>query len=147
MNVEEITGIPGGSGHLVELSRSACDALLKRHAVGRVGFCGGAGPVILPVNYRLYNDQIVFRTSPSGTLSELCRRTPVAFEIDGIDEAAVSGWDVLGRGFAESVRLEFPLTQLWRSGPAPWAAGTRNVFIAITLSSVTGRYVRGPFAD
>ena len=88
----------------------------------------------------------MFRTSPYGMLSELRRRTAVAFEVDGIDEPTETGWDVLGRGFAEAVTGDYPLTQLWRSGPSPWAAGTRNLFIAITLTSLTGRIVRGPFA-
>ena len=138
---------PTGSSHLRDLPRSACEELLGQHIVGRVAFCGAAGPVILPVNYRLHNEQVVFRTSPYGTLSELRRRTPVAFEIDGIDESAATGWDVLGCGFAEAVTGDHTLSQLWRTGPIPWAAGTRSLFIAITLTSLSGRTVRGAFAD
>lgn len=148
MNADQPTGAgESGSSHLVDLSRSACEELLSQHVVGRVGFCGAAGPLILPVNYRIYNDQIVFRTSPYGMLSELRQRTPVAFEVDGIDESAERGWDVLGRGFAEGVTMDYPLTQLWQKGPIPWASGVRNLFIAITLESLTGRVVRGPFVD
>jgi len=140
------TRAPGPS-HLRDLSRAACEQLLSEHVVGRVGFCGAAGPVIVPVNYRLYDEQVVFRTSPYGMLSELRRRTPVAFEVDGIDEPAETGWDVLGCGFAEAVTGDYPLSQLWRTGPTPWAAGTRSLFIAITLTTLSGRSVRGPFAD
>jgi len=148
VNVDEKPGeTPRNSSHLQELTRSECEDLLGEHVVGRVGFCGAAGPVILPVNYRLCAGQVVFRTSPYGMLSELRRRTPVAFEIDGVDELAETGWDVLGRGFAEAVTLDHPLTQLWRSGPVPWAKGTRNLFVAITLTSLTGRVVRAAFAD
>ena len=148
MNVEELAGEhPGGSSHLRELTWAECEKLLQQHVVGRVGFCGAAGPLIVPVNYRFYTGQVVFRTSPYGMLSELMRRTPVAFEIDGIDEPAETGWDVLGRGFAEAVTLDHHLTQLWSSGPVPWAKGTRNLFIAITLTTLTGRVIRGAFAD
>lgn len=148
MNDDELTGEqPRGSSHLKELTRSECENLLQQHVVGRVGFCGAAGPLILPVNYRMYAGQVVFRTSPYGMLSELQQRTLVAFEIDGIDEKAETGWDVLGRGFAEAVTLDYALTQLWRDSPEPFAMGTRNLFVAITLSSLTGRVVRGAFAD
>ena len=148
MNDEDLAGTsPPGPSHLRDLSRSACEELLRQHIVGRVAFCGAAGPVILPVNYRLYNEQVVFRTSPYGTLSELRRRTRTAFEIDDIDESAGAGWDVLGCGFAEAVTGDHPLNQLWRTGPIPWAAGTRSLFIAITLTSLSGRTVRTPFAD
>ena len=147
MNDAEHGGLPRGSSHFRELTRSECEELLQEHVVGRVGFCGAAGPLILPVNYRVHTGQVVFRTSAYGMLAELRRRTPVAFEIDGIDEPAETGWDVLGRGTAEGVTHDRLLTELWGSGPIPWAKGTRNMFIAITLTSLTGRVIRGPFAD
>ena len=147
MNVDDSGGSPRGSSHFRELTRSECEERLQEHVVGRVGFCGAAGPLILPVNYRIHTGQVVFRTSAYGPLAELRRRTPVAFEIDGIDEPAETGWDVLGRGTAEAVMHDHLLTELWGSGPIPWAKGTRNMFIAITLTSLTGRVIRGPFAD
>ena len=147
MNDAEHGGLPRGSSHFRELTRSECEERLQEHVVGRVGFCGAAGPLILPVNYRIHTGQVVFRTSAYGMLAELRRRTPVAFEIDGIDESAETGWDVLGRGTAEGVMHDHLLTELWGSGPIPWAQGTRNMFIAITLTSLTGRVIRGPFAD
>jgi len=147
MNDAEDGGLPRGSSHFRELTRAECEERLQEHVVGRVGFCGAAGPLILPVNYRVHTGQVVFRTSAYGMLAELRRRTPVAFEIDGIDEPAETGWDVLGRGTAEAVMHDHVLTELWGSGPIPWAKGTRNLFIAITLTSLTGRVIRGPFAD
>ncbi|GAA3711245.1 hypothetical protein GCM10022204_32490 [Microlunatus aurantiacus] len=138
---------PTGAAHLEELPTPVCRRLLGEHVAGRVGFAERGGPVILPVNYRPYGDGVVFRTSPTGVLSQLRRRTAVAFEVDGIDEAGQSGWSVLGRGFAEVVTRDHQLTQLWQSGPTPWAQGTRNLFIAVTFESLTGRRVRGPWAD
>ena len=34
-------------------------------------FCGAAGSLILPVNYRVHTGQVVFRTSAYGMLAEL----------------------------------------------------------------------------
>lgn len=147
MTTEQPTPIQRSSSHLVDLSRSECEERLGQHVVGRVGFCGAAGPVIVPVNYRMANGQVVFRTSPYGMLAPLQRRTAVAFEVDGIDESAATGWDVLARGFAEAVTNDHSLAQLWQSGPVPWARGVRNLFIAITVEELTGRMVRGPFVD
>lgn len=135
------------SGHLVEIPRARCEELLRQRSVGRVGFTSAAGPHILPVSYRIDNDTVVFRTSPHGALSVLARRTPVAFEIDDIDEAGGTAWNVLVQGFSEAVTRDSSLAQLWRDGPVPWASGVRNMFIAITIESVTGRMVRGPFVD
>lgn len=138
---------PRSASHLRELTPSECEKLLQEHQVGRVAFCGGAGPLILPVNYRVHTGQVVFRTSAYGPLAELRRRTPVAFEIDGISQREEAGWDVLARGTAEAVTQDHVLAELWGSGPIPWAKGTRNLFIAITVTSLTGRVLRGPFAD
>ena len=133
--------------HLMEIPRARCEELLRQHTVGRVGFTSAAGPHVLPVTYRISNDTVGFRTSPHGVFSVLARRTPVAFEIDDIDETGGTGWNVLVQGFSEAVTRDFSLTQLWRDGPVPWASGVRNLFVAITLESVTGRMVRGPFVD
>jgi nitroimidazol reductase NimA-like FMN-containing flavoprotein (pyridoxamine 5'-phosphate oxidase superfamily) len=136
-----------GSPHLEELTPATCRQLLAEHTVGRVGFHSAGGSVIIPVNYQMVNDDVVFRTSPAGTLAELRRRTSVAFEVDDIDEVGHRGWSVLVRGYAEVVTNDHQLTQLWQTGPVPWASGTRNLFVAIRAEAVTGRRIRGPSTD
>ena len=42
---------------------------------------------------------------------------------------------------------QYTLSTLWKEGPVPWASGTRNLFIAITPESITGRAVRAPSPD
>ena len=135
------------TSHLAELSRSECEKLLAEHSVGRVGITAPTGPQILPVTYAYYAKTIVFRTSPHGVLSSLERHTRVAFEIDDIDEEREAGWSVLVMGSAEKVTQQYTVSTLWKEGPVPWASGTRNLFIAITPDSITGRAVRAPFAD
>lgn len=135
------------SSHFEALPEVRCKELLAQHTAGRIGWNAADGPHILPVTYAYYNSQIVFRTSPHGVLSALERRTPVAFEIDEIDEAACAGWNVLVRGSAEAVTHRYELASLWREGPVPWAQGVRTVFIAITPRTIAGRAVRGPFTD
>src|SRR6476661_276070 len=68
-----------------ELTSATCRQLLAEHTVGRVGFHSAGGSVIIPVNYQMVNDAVVFRTSPAGVLAQLRRRTSVAFEVDDID--------------------------------------------------------------
>ena len=135
------------TSHFAELSRSECEKLLATHSVGRVGLNAPVGPQILPVTYAYDARTIVFRTSPYGVLSSLERHTRVAFEMDDIDDERQSGWSVLVTGSAERVTQQYTLTTLWKEGPVPWASGTRNLFIAITPESITGRTVRPPFAD
>ena len=72
----------------------------------------------------------------------------MAFEIDDIDTEHGTGWSVLVRGTARGVVEARHLERLWSSeATVPWAAGTRNLFIAITPRTVTGRIVRGPWSS
>lgn len=145
--MSEVTEESRSTSNFAELSRSECERLLAEHTVGRVGLSAPSGPQILPVTYAYYGKTVVFRTSPYGVLSSLERHTRVAFEIDDIDEERHSGWSVLVLGSAERVTQQYTLSTLWKEGPVPWASGTRNLFIAITPDSITGRSVRAPFAD
>jgi uncharacterized protein len=145
--MSEVTEKSRLTSNFAELSRSECEKLLAEHSVGRVGLTAPNGPQILPVTYAYHGKTVVFRTSPYGVLSTLERHTRVAFEIDDIDEERESGWSVLVLGSAERVTEQYTLSTLWKEGPVPWASGTRNLFIAITPDSITGRSVRAPFAD
>jgi len=110
--------------------------------VGRVAWNAPDGPQLLPVNYAYYNKTIVFRTMSEGVMSQLVRRTNVAFEIDGVDEETRTGWSVVVRGTAERVSQEYDLVELWtKTGPVPWAAGLRTLHIAITPRTISGREV------
>jgi uncharacterized protein len=145
--ISAVAGQDRLTSNFVELSRPECEKLLAEHSVGRVALNAPAGPQILPVTYGFYANTIVFRTSPYGVLSSLERHTRVAFEIDNIDENQQSGWSVLVQGSAERVTQQYTLSTLWKEGPVPWASGTRNLFIAITPESITGRAVRALSAD
>jgi nitroimidazol reductase NimA-like FMN-containing flavoprotein (pyridoxamine 5'-phosphate oxidase superfamily) len=143
----EVTEKSRPRSNFAELSLSECEKLLAEHSVGRVGLSAPTGPQILPVTYAYYGKTVVFRTSPYGVLSSLERHTRVAFEIDDIDEERKSGWSVLVLGSAERVTQQYTLSTLWKEGPVPWASGTRNLFIAITPDSITGRSVGAPLAE
>lgn len=132
---------------LHELSAARCQELLAGHTAGRVAWNAPDGPQVLPVNYALYAGDVVFRTSPYGALSQLRQRTNVAFEIDDIDEEHGTGWSVLVLGSAKAVAHNDDLVRLWSSDVVvPWASGTRNLFIAISPRTVTGRIVRAPWS-
>ena len=125
-----------------EIPREECERLLGQHTVGRVAWNAPDGPQLLPVNYAYYNKTVVFRTMAYGVMSQLARRTNVAFEIDGVDEDARTGWSVQVRGTAERVMQAYDLVELWtKTGPVPWAAGERTLHIAITPRTLAGREI------
>jgi uncharacterized protein len=136
------------TSHFVELTETDCRHKLASRTTGRVGWTFGSAQYVLPVTYALYTDRVVFRTSPYGVLAQLAQPTNVAFEIDEIDERSGRGWSVLLQGRTEAVVLTFDLATLWADpGLVPWAPGTRNLFIAVTPHTISGRSVQAPFAD
>jgi hypothetical protein len=138
-----------GTAHSREIARERCEELLAGHTTGRVAWSAPEGPELLPVTYAWDNNTVVFRTSPYGVLSQLAQgRCKVAFEIDDIDQENGIGWSVLVRGTSSAIVQPYDLVKLWSMDTiVPWAPGTRNVFIAITPRTISGRSVKAPFAD
>ena len=119
-----------------------CRELLAAKSVGRVAFNGPDGPQVLPVNYVVHRRSIFFRTAAGSALGNAMRNTPVAFEIDDIDEFLQSGWSVVAVGEADLVDDPDLLVELWGDqGPKPWAIGLRTQFVRITPTRLTGRRV------
>jgi uncharacterized protein len=126
-----------------ELTRERCLELLAESTVGRVAWTAPDGPQVLPVSYAYSAGEIVFRTSPAGVLAQLARRQRVAFEIDEIDLSGRTAWSVQVRGSAQSLVGSQRVLDLWRNDTVvPWAGGSRTLFIAISPTAITGRYLR-----
>ncbi len=65
------------------LNREECLRLLRHATLGRVAITSGALPQVLPVNFRLFGDRIVFRTGLGTKLDAATSNNVVAFEVDG----------------------------------------------------------------
>lgn len=124
----------------IELSLSEAEALLRAGVVGRVAVSTPQGPHILPVNYSVVGDSVIIRTSPHSLLASRGHGTTVAIETDVFDHERQRGWSVLVRGHCEVVNDPALLQTIQRTWPPrPWAAGQRNVHMAVRLDEVTGR--------
>jgi nitroimidazol reductase NimA-like FMN-containing flavoprotein (pyridoxamine 5'-phosphate oxidase superfamily) len=129
-------------GELVRLSRDTSLELLTHRSVGRLAYVARAGtPDIVPVNYRLFQGDILIRSGPGPKLQAAERRDLVAFEVDDLDESTATGWSVVVVGrlrrLRETERLRLPASVL----PAPWASGRRDTVVGLTPVRVTGRRV------
>ena len=95
-----VTAEADGSPTLEELTRDECLRLVATLPVGRIAVNAATGPPhVLPVNYVLDGDVIVFRTDPGTKLSVL-RRRPVTFQTDLVDPVHRTGWSVSIKGWA-----------------------------------------------
>ena len=124
---------------LIELDRAECLRLLAEAAIGRVVFTESALPAAQPVNYLLDDEEVVFRTANGSKLAAATRHHVVAFQVDRIDEAARTGWSVLGVGEAYEVVDPARLAELADRLPPPWVPGQGAHTISIPLQRLTGR--------
>ena len=128
----------------VELTYEECLELLHGGLVGRVAICTPVGPRIVPLNYALYDDAIVFRTTPYSELGTYGWNTDVAFEIDHLDYEKHQGWSVLAIGRAELIDDPDEVQDI-RAGwdPTPWAGGRRHLYLRLRWRDLTGRRIGG----
>lgn len=131
-----------------EIGEAECRQLIAAGGVGRIAYSSRRfGLVVTPVNYRLHDGAIVFRTTEHGPLDEDLRTGiadadyKVSFEIDDIDLAGRQGWSVLIQGPAHHItgpeRAEDRLPEI-----DTWPPGEREMFIRIVPTRITGRRIR-----
>ncbi|WP_412538488.1 pyridoxamine 5'-phosphate oxidase family protein [Longispora sp. K20-0274] len=135
-------GLPAPGAHLITLSFAECVELVAPGGIGRVGFSTQDGPMILPVNFGLAPEGIVFRTTTTSPLAAVSGQV-VAFEVDGVDEALSEGWSVVVVGPARVVTgaVETLLLAGW-TGVRSWAGGTRDTYLNVPMDRVSGRMIR-----
>jgi nitroimidazol reductase NimA-like FMN-containing flavoprotein (pyridoxamine 5'-phosphate oxidase superfamily) len=137
---------------LEPLDEAECLRLISPGGIGRIAFTGRYGLTVLPVNYRLHDGAIVFRTAQDSPTGEDLRtgiahaEYQVAFEIDDFDLAAREGWSVLIHGPAHHMSSASERAAVLESGVEPWPGGPREHAIRITPSRITGRRVSRPAA-
>jgi len=126
--------------HPYELSYGKCRELLAAGVFGRVGVCTPQTPVILPVNYAVVGEAIIFRTTPHGVVANHEWDSPIAFEVDHVDYADHKGWSVLATGRADRIEDADEIARIKRTWePQPWAGGDRPLYVRLAWEELTGR--------
>jgi nitroimidazol reductase NimA-like FMN-containing flavoprotein (pyridoxamine 5'-phosphate oxidase superfamily) len=125
------------------LDRDECLAALRADVIGRIGISSHGTPLVLPVNYVMDGEHVVFRTG-EGTKLSAAGRSPACFEIDGFDREARTGWSVLATGRLEEITAYDGTThdRLWKLGVSPWIPTGRDHLLRLVPSRITGRRVR-----
>lgn len=124
------------------LDHQTCLRHLAEHEIGRLGIVEGGTPLILPVNYAMDGETVVFRTAPGAKLAAGLR-APACFEIDHLDPATRSGWSVVVLGRLEEVTPYQPAAwaRLDGLGLDPWAAHDKPHWLRLVPDRITGRRV------
>lgn len=126
------------------LDREECLLLLGSAVLGRVGVTIGALPVILPVNFRLIGDRIVFRTGVGTKLDAATHHAVVAFEVDDMEPLSHSGWSVVVTGPTREVTDPVALEELARANIPKWSHTADERVVEIEAVMVSGRRIGRP---
>jgi nitroimidazol reductase NimA-like FMN-containing flavoprotein (pyridoxamine 5'-phosphate oxidase superfamily) len=134
---------------LTELDRDECVHLLLRQQVGRVAVTIDGEPHIVPVTYAADSSgDVVFRTGPDTVVARV-NLERVAFEIDGVDLKAHSGWSVTVHGTGREITDDDDQTArfLRQKLGDSWAPGPRTRWFAISPGEITGRRLQAVHGD
>ncbi|WP_460350006.1 pyridoxamine 5'-phosphate oxidase family protein [Actinoallomurus acanthiterrae] len=94
---------------------------------------------VLPVNFVLDGEVVVFRTAEGGKLSAVWQGRPLSFETDEVEPGLRTGWSVLVRGTAEVVTDAATIDDLERLPLAPWSSTPKPYFVRLRAAEITGR--------
>jgi nitroimidazol reductase NimA-like FMN-containing flavoprotein (pyridoxamine 5'-phosphate oxidase superfamily) len=116
------------------LTEAECMCFLAGESIGRVVYTDGVLPTAFPVNYRLLNRSIVFRTKPTARVLMAGPDLYVSFEIDRFDELTHTGWSVLVTGRCRPLHPGIAETVL-----DTWASTHRGSLHGISIDVIAGR--------
>ncbi|HKU01894.1 MAG TPA: pyridoxamine 5'-phosphate oxidase family protein [Arthrobacter sp.] len=119
------------------LDAATCWDLLHGVSVGHLAVLVDGYPEVFPINYKVDQQSVVFRTGEGTKLRAAGGPLAVALEADGRDDS--KAWSVLVKG--KAVILE-PTQELLKGAALtlfPWQAGEKDHFVRIVPTSVSGR--------
>ncbi len=138
---------PSAGPSLEQMSAEECQAMVAPGGVGRFVYSNKHGPLAVPVNFRVLDGDIVFRTDSEAMIGAVGPAQEVSFEVDHLDEALTEGWSVLLTGNAWVVAEPTEIGHVRSLGLAPWAGGERRTYVRLAPRQVTGRRIRRRAGD
>lgn len=125
------------------LTEDVCLELLGGEEVGRVAVSVSALPAIFPVNYRMVDGDVLFRTGDGIKARSAVEGNVVCFEVDHLDLERHSGWSVLLVGRARLVPEDQAVDALKDLQLSPWAGSEASRLVRIHPEFVSGRRIVG----
>lgn len=128
---------PNRSSEVLDVA--TCWSLLRGESIGRIAYIAEERPVIVPVNFAVIEDRIVFRSDPGDKVSRVPLRH-ICMEADGRDDAN-HVWSVVAEGVARDVTTALNAEyEKMREVLVPTFAPLHDPhWIAIDVESISGR--------
>lgn len=113
-------------GRVEVLEALECKRLLVSASVGRLGYSTSNEQRIVPMNYVLADDHLVFRTASDNEVAHFASGRAVAFQVDEMNQQQQSGWSVLVSGTAQKLPSASLRAMDVGETPEPWAAAPQS---------------------
>jgi len=120
-----------------ELDTDACWRLLATATMGRLATATDRGVRIWPVNYRVRERTLIFRSDPGTKVWDIAAHPQVSFEIDGLEDG--QHWSVVVTGHAKPIDGDVPGPSSAREELVSVNPGPKRMLLRITPDRVTGR--------
>ena len=99
----------------------------------------GEAPDVFPVDYRVLEQSIVFRTAPGTKLTALTANPAVTLQADRVESETRTAWSVVAKGRAAETTLEDESVRTADRLLFPSEPGTKDHIIRIDVDTITGR--------
>jgi osmotically-inducible protein OsmY len=123
-----------------ELDPAASFELLGMEGVGRLGIQDAGGVDIFPVNYRVHDGRVYFRSAPGVKLIRITESPDVAFEVDGYDDEWT--WSVVVKGDAQRLDDDAEIIASGIQSAATAHPSDKFNYVRILPRQITGRRFR-----
>ncbi len=133
---------PSARPAIEHLSADECMALIAPGGIGRFVFVDQREPVAWPVNFRIVDGDVVFRTNSGSAALDALSDGDTSFEVDRVDDALTEGWSVLLTGVSRVITEPIERERARASGVTPWAGGEHDAFVRMEPQTITGRRIR-----
>jgi len=141
----------GATASFEVIDREECLRLVGTLSIGRLAVSiAGDAPLVVPINFVLDGDAVVFRTDPGSKLhalngdpldaAQISTHANASFQVDLIDPLHHTGWSVLIRGLAYETARPQAADQLIES----WAPGDKDHWVRLVPSAISGRRISVP---
>jgi nitroimidazol reductase NimA-like FMN-containing flavoprotein (pyridoxamine 5'-phosphate oxidase superfamily) len=121
---------------VAELDQHDCWEMLRSNEFGRIAFHLGPEVHLVPINYAVDGDRLLFRTAPGSKLVGVVMNGDVVFEIDEIGDATARS--VVVRGIARRLD-EDEVHRADDIGLRPWVPTSKQEVVEIRPDEITGR--------
>jgi nitroimidazol reductase NimA-like FMN-containing flavoprotein (pyridoxamine 5'-phosphate oxidase superfamily) len=128
---------------LEELGEGVCRRLLAGATIGRLGVVVDGRPEIFPVNH-VWDEPtgtVVFPSNARTKLHAATAGSPVAFEVDGLDDGGRSAWSVVVQGMAAELHDTGTVERAAAARVPLWAVGPYTHWLGIRPDRISGRRI------